>query len=176
MPQKRTSPTSKAKLAEIKARNEKAYAEALEIATTLRDAWIVLVRQAGESGQLYGSVTAKDVAMGLAEQDISVSGSQIFMEGRIKEIGVHACRIALHPEVIVNVTLNVARSEDAARNQEAEEHKRIKAEEEAAQKAEKKNKSPQKNKKQRKEETPTQTEKETEKETPTSTETSTEES
>ncbi|MBC6444793.1 MAG: 50S ribosomal protein L9 [Alphaproteobacteria bacterium GM202ARS2] len=143
-------------LSEIKARNEKAHADALALAETLQGAWLVLVRQAGESGQLYGSVTARDVVECLSAQDTSVSGSQIFMDGRIKEIGIHTCRIALHPEVIVDVTLNVARSEDAAATQEKEEKKRIKAAEEAAQKAEKKNKTRQKNKKQRTEKKPTQ--------------------
>jgi large subunit ribosomal protein L9 len=75
---------------------------------------VVLVRQASESGQLFGSVRPKDIADALSEKGTAVVRTQVRLEDPIKTIGMHKVRIALHPEVIVEITANVARSEEEA--------------------------------------------------------------
>ena len=77
-----------------------------------------MVRQAGDAGQLYGSVNARDVASGVTDAGFSITRSQISLEKPIKTIGLHPVSVALHPEVTVTVTANVARSEDEAIIQE----------------------------------------------------------
>ena len=77
-----------------------------------------MVRQAGENGNLYGSVNARDVAIGLVEIGYSVNRSQISLERPIKTVGLHPIKVTLHPEIVVTITANVARSEDEAKLQE----------------------------------------------------------
>jgi len=77
----------------------------------------VILRQAGESGQLYGSVSTRDIAEAASSADIQVSRNQVMLDAPIKTIGLYTVRIALHPEVLVTVTLNVARSQDEAEAQ-----------------------------------------------------------
>src|SRR3954467_10056018 len=69
----------------------------------------VVLRQAGESGQLYGSVSTRDIAEAASMAGIAVNRNQVLLEAPIKTIGLYTIRIALHPEVAVAVTLNVAR-------------------------------------------------------------------
>ena len=73
-----------------------------------------ILRQAGESGQLYGSVSTRDIAEAASATGIAVSRNQVLLDTPIKTIGLYTVRIALHPEVHVQVTLNVARSQDEA--------------------------------------------------------------
>ena len=75
---------------------------------------IVLIRASSNSGQLYGSVSVRDIVEGLNEQGAKVSKSMIVLERPIKTIGVFDVRVALHPEVSVGVKVNVARSPDEA--------------------------------------------------------------
>jgi large subunit ribosomal protein L9 len=75
---------------------------------------VIIVRQASESGQLYGSVRPKDIADALAEKGDAVDRSQVRLSEPIKTIGMHRVRVALHPEVIVEITANVARSPEEA--------------------------------------------------------------
>lgn len=75
---------------------------------------VVIVRQASESGQLYGSVRPKDIADALAEKGGAVDRSQVRLNDPIKTIGMHRVRVALHPEVVVEITANVARSPEEA--------------------------------------------------------------
>ena len=78
----------------------------------------VILRQAGESGQLYGSVSTRDIAdIAAKEAGIAVTRSQVLLDTPIKTIGVYTVKIALHPEVLVPVTVNVARSQDEAEAQ-----------------------------------------------------------
>ena len=77
----------------------------------------VILRQAGESGQLYGSVSTRDIAEAASSADIQVGRNQVMLDAPIKTIGLYTVRIALHPEVLVTVTLNVARSQDEAEAQ-----------------------------------------------------------
>jgi len=77
----------------------------------------VIIRQAGESGQLYGSVTARDIAQGITEAGFTVGRGQIVLERAIKTLGLHKQRVVLHPEVSVTVTVNVAQSAEEAEMQ-----------------------------------------------------------
>ena len=74
----------------------------------------VILRQAGESGQLYGSVSTRDIAEGASSTGVAVARNQVMLDAPIKTIGLYSVRIALHPEVAITVTLNVARSQDEA--------------------------------------------------------------
>jgi large subunit ribosomal protein L9 len=74
----------------------------------------VVLRQAGESGQLYGSVSTRDIAEAASSTGVTVTRNQVMLEAPIKTIGLYTVRIALHPEFSVPVTLNVARSQDEA--------------------------------------------------------------
>ena len=92
--------------------------EAEAIGEKLHGNLIVLVRQAGEGGQLYGSVNARDLANGVIGIGYNINRTQVSLERPIKTVGLHPVIIALHPEVIVTVTANVARSEEEAAIQE----------------------------------------------------------
>ena len=108
--------------AEIEARNEKARAEAASHGETLDGKSFTLIRQAGENGQLFGSVAARDVAEAATESGTKVERRQVLLNTPIKAIGLHEVEIRLHPEVTVTVTVNVARSEDEAERQAAGEN------------------------------------------------------
>ena len=77
----------------------------------------VLIRQAGESGQLYGSVSPRDIAEAATASGIAVNRNQVELDAPIKVIGLHEVRVALHAEVEATITINVARSEDEAQAQ-----------------------------------------------------------
>jgi large subunit ribosomal protein L9 len=94
--------------------NAERRAEAETAATTTSGASCVVIRQASESLQLYGSVTARDIAQALSEGGTAVDRRQVILDHPIKALGVHKVRIALHPEVIIVVTVNVARSAEEA--------------------------------------------------------------
>ena len=111
-----------AEKAEIEARNEKVREEAAKSGEGLDGKTFVLIRQAGENGQLFGSVAARDVAEAATESGTKVGRSQVLLNTPIKTIGVHEVEIRLHPEVTVTVTMNVARSEDEAERQAAGEN------------------------------------------------------
>jgi large subunit ribosomal protein L9 len=102
---------------QLEARNLERRNEAEAVAARLNGQAFVIVRQAGETGQLYGSVTARDLAEVMEAGGFSLSRSQIALDQPIKTIGMHDVRIALHPEVDAHVTANVARSEDEAARQ-----------------------------------------------------------
>jgi large subunit ribosomal protein L9 len=74
----------------------------------------VIIRQAGESGQLYGSVSTRDIAEAASAAGTEVGRNQVLLDTPIKSIGLHQVRIPLHPEVVIQVTANVARSPDEA--------------------------------------------------------------
>ena len=86
-----------------------------QMAGKLQGSSVILVRQAGDSGQLYGSVTARDIAEAVtAESSIDVARQQVQLPQPIKSLGFHAVEVALHPEVVVKVFVNVARTLDEA--------------------------------------------------------------
>ena len=103
---------------EYEATNLETKNEAENIGEKLDGNLVTMVRQAGENGNLYGSVNARDVADGLIELGYNVNRIQISLERPIKTVGLHPIRVALHPEVAVTVTANVARSEDEGKLQE----------------------------------------------------------
>ena len=103
---------------EYEATNLETKNEAENIGKKLDGNHVTMVRQAGENGSLYGSVSARDVADGLVEIGYNVNRIQISLERPIKTVGLHPIKVALHPEVVVTVTANVARSEDEAKLQE----------------------------------------------------------
>ena len=100
------------------AQNLERKKEAEAIGGKLHGNFIVLVRQAGEGGQLYGSVSARDLANGVIGIGYNINRTQVSLERPIKTVGLHTVKIALHPEVMVTVTANVARSEEEAAIQE----------------------------------------------------------
>jgi large subunit ribosomal protein L9 len=89
-------------------------AEAEAVAAKLDGLSVVMLRQAADSGQLYGSVSALDVARAVDEAGFSVERRQVRLGSTIKTLGLHSVSISLHPEVSVNVTVNVARSAEEA--------------------------------------------------------------
>ena len=102
---------------QLEARNLERREEAAGVAAKLTGQRFILVRQAGETGQLYGSVTARDLAEAMEAGGFSVTRSQVALDQPIKTIGLHEVRIALHPEVDAKVIANVARSDDEAARQ-----------------------------------------------------------
>lgn len=103
--------------AQLEARNLERRGEAQQVADKLDGKSFVVVRAAGETGQLYGSVAARDVVAILEEEGFSVGRSQIELRTPIKAIGLHEVIISLHAEVDVTIQLNVARSVDEAERQ-----------------------------------------------------------
>jgi large subunit ribosomal protein L9 len=99
---------------ELEARNLAAKGEAEKVSVKLDGKAIVVLRQAAEGGQLYGSVTTRDIATGLSKEGFTVSRSQIALHAPIKSIGMHKVPVMLHPEIEVSVTVTVARNADEA--------------------------------------------------------------
>jgi large subunit ribosomal protein L9 len=103
--------------AQLEARNLERRSEAQQIAEKLDGKSFVAIRSAGETGQLYGSVSTRDIAELLAQEGFSVGRNEIELNQPIKTIGLTNVAIALHPEVEVTITLNVARTADEAERQ-----------------------------------------------------------
>jgi large subunit ribosomal protein L9 len=106
-----------ARRAEIEAGNAKAREAAAKSGEKLDGASYMMIRQAGESGQLYGSVSGRDVADAVGAEGGKVDRSMVILDRPIKTLGVHAVRIRLHPEVTITVNINIARSQDEAERQ-----------------------------------------------------------
>jgi large subunit ribosomal protein L9 len=103
--------------AQLEARNLERKSEAAGVAGKLEGKRFVLLRQAGDRGQLYGSVSPRDIADVVGAGGFTVSRSQVPLDKAIKTIGLFPVAIVLHPEVRVHVTINVARTEDEAERQ-----------------------------------------------------------
>ena len=104
--------------AEIEARNAKAKEAAGSSGEKLDGTSYILIRQAGESGQLYGSVAGRDVADAVNAAGASkVDRAMVVLDKPIKTLGLHEVKVRLHPEVTVTVTINIARSQDEAERQ-----------------------------------------------------------
>lgn len=103
--------------AQLEAENLKRREEAERVAKDLEGMTITVIRQAGESGQLYGSVNSRDVSDAVTANGVTVDRRQIDLGAVIKALGLHPVRVQLHPEVIVTITANVARSEEEAKAQ-----------------------------------------------------------
>jgi large subunit ribosomal protein L9 len=100
--------------AQLEANNLQRRAEASEIGAKLEGLTVVLVRQAGESGQLYGSVSARDIAEAVTAAGFTIEKRQVVLDRPIKNLGLHPLRVVLHPEVAVTITANVAQSAEEA--------------------------------------------------------------
>ena len=96
---------------------ERAGEEAEAVSEKLDKKIFVAIRSAGDTGQLYGSVATRDIAEVVTAGGFTIDRRQVILERPIKNLGLHPVRVALHPEVVVTVSLNVARSEDEAERQ-----------------------------------------------------------
>jgi large subunit ribosomal protein L9 len=101
----------------LEARNLELKSEAEGISGKLDGKTFVSIRQAGDTGQLYGSVSTRDIAEVISQGGVAVDRRQILLDKPIKALGLHDVRVQLHPEVVVKVTINVARSTDEAERQ-----------------------------------------------------------
>jgi large subunit ribosomal protein L9 len=104
--------------AQLEAQNLTRKGEAEQVATKLDGIHVVIIRQAGESGQLYGSVSARDIADAVTAAGFTIGRGQIVLDKPIKALGLYKTRVVLHPEVSVSVTANVAQSPEEAEMQE----------------------------------------------------------
>ncbi|MDH5189278.1 MAG: 50S ribosomal protein L9 [Rhodospirillaceae bacterium] len=102
---------------QLEAENLKQKDEASKVAAKMSDVSVTLIRQAGEAGHLYGSVNVRDIAASLTDAGFTINRNQIGLINPIKELGLYEVRCSLHPEVSVNITVNVARTEDEAKIQ-----------------------------------------------------------
>jgi len=128
LPRKKALRATKANLvqfeaqrAQLEARNLEARAEAEQVQKKLQGLVIVVLRQAGDTGQLYGSVTTRDISDSVTAEGFSLNRNQVALEHPIKMIGLHTVRITLHPEVVTTISVNVARSAEEAARQAAGE-------------------------------------------------------
>ena len=126
LPQKKAMRATKENLAyfetqraQLEANNLERKSEAGDVGAKMEGLTVVLIRQAGESGQLYGSVAARAVAEAVTSAGFTVTKGQIGLDRPIKTLGLHPVRVMLHPEVGVTVVANVAQSEESARMQAA---------------------------------------------------------
>lgn len=106
---------------QLEARNLERRKEAEDVATKLDRQTFIIIRQAGETGHLYGSVSTRDIAETTTENGVSLERTQIRLDKPIKTIGLHILAIQLHPEVEITISINVARSKDEAERQAAGE-------------------------------------------------------
>lgn len=103
--------------AQLEAQNLEHKKEADAVSAKLDKQSFVIIRTAGDTGQLYGSVSTRDIAEAITAGGFSVHRNQVELDKPIKTLGLHDCRIQLHPEVECGVTLNIARSADEAEKQ-----------------------------------------------------------
>lgn len=145
LPQKKALRATKENLAkfeqqrvQLEADNRERREEAQAVADRLDGLAFVVIRQASEGGQLYGSVSARDIAEAIGEAGFKIGRRQIQLDAPIKSLGLHGVRVSLHPEVSASVTLNVARTKEEAKIQQRQGRAVIGQEEEqtAAGKAE----------------------------------------
>ena len=126
LPKKKALRASKANLerfetdrTQLEAENLERRGEAEAVAAKMAGLTVVMVRQAGDTGQLYGSVNARDIAGAVTSAGFTLNRGQVVMNRVIKTLGLHPIRVSLHPEVSLQVTVNVARSDEEARLQAA---------------------------------------------------------
>lgn len=124
LPRKKALRATKANIAQFdtqrsqfEAANIQKRDEGQKIGDKLEGLTVVLVRQASDSDQLYGSVTTRDIAAEITDAGFSIDKNQVQLDQPIKTVGMHNVSVRLHPEVSVTVTVNVARTEDEAESQ-----------------------------------------------------------
>ncbi len=102
---------------QLEKRNQELKNSAEAVAANLADKTFIMVRQAGETGQLYGSVSSRDIAEILNSNDFKIAHTQVKLDTPLKTIGIHTIVVALHPEVDINIGINIARSQQEAERQ-----------------------------------------------------------
>jgi large subunit ribosomal protein L9 len=102
---------------QLEAQNLKRREEAERVAERVQGLAVVLIRQAGDSGSLFGSVTSRDISDAATAAGLTIERSQVLLEHPIKVLGISSVRVALHPEVTIDVKVNVARSPEEAEKQ-----------------------------------------------------------
>ena len=105
------------KKAELEAHNKALFDEANKKSEALKGFSAVLIRQAAETGQLYGYVTIRDIAAAIKEAGFDVERRCVFLEKPIKDLGIYQVKLNLHPEVSQTILVNVARTDDEAKKQ-----------------------------------------------------------
>jgi large subunit ribosomal protein L9 len=103
--------------AQLEARDLERKGEAESVAEKLNGQSFIVIRQAGDNGQLYGSVSTRDIATAVTQGGFSIERRQVLLDKPIKALGLHEVRVALHGEVVPHVLVNVARTEDEAARQ-----------------------------------------------------------
>ncbi|EJW21869.1 ribosomal protein L9 [alpha proteobacterium IMCC14465] len=103
--------------AQLEARNLEQKSEAEGVKAKLDGEAVIIIRQSGETGQLYGSVSPRDIAEALTDKGFNLERGQINLDAPIKILGLHEVNVTLHPEVSSSVTVNVARTEEEAERQ-----------------------------------------------------------
>ncbi len=124
LPQKKALRANKANLAtfegqraQLEAQNLKRREEAERLSERMAGLSVVIIRQAGESGSLYGSVSARDISDACTAAGLTTNRSQIVLDQPIKSLGLTSVKLVLHPEVSLPITVNVARSTEEAEKQ-----------------------------------------------------------
>ena len=124
LPQKKALRATKENLAyfetqksQLEAQNLARRGDAEQVAKKLDGIAVLVIRQAGESGQLYGSVTARDIAEAVTKAGFTIARGQVVLDKAIKTLGLYKQRVILHPEVSVSITVNVAQSAEEAEMQ-----------------------------------------------------------
>lgn len=127
---------------ELEAQNLKRRDEAEKVSVKMEGLKVALIRQASEAGQLYGSVTGRDIADAVSAKGFKIDRNQVTMDRAYKLLGLYPVKVYLHPEVVVEVTINIARSEEEAKLQEergealiVKDDRTLRAEERAAEAA-----------------------------------------
>ncbi len=137
LPQKKALRANKANLAafegqraQLEAQNLKRREEAERLSERMAGLSVVIIRQAGESGSLYGSVSARDISDATTAAGLTVNRNQVVLDQPIKTLGLTAVKLVLHPEVSLPITVNVARSTEEAEKQARGEQVGLAGEEE----------------------------------------------
>ena len=99
---------------QLEAANLQRKEDATAAAAKVEGRSVTILRQAGETGQLYGSVNARDIAEAFTAAGVTIDQRQVRLDSPLKSLGIHAVRVALHPEVVVQVSVNIARSAEEA--------------------------------------------------------------
>jgi len=105
--------------AQLEAQNLQRRSDAQAVSSKMENLSVIIIRQAGEFGQLYGSVTTRDIAAAITAAGFTVNRQQVHLDQPIKTLGLHKARVALHPEVSISATVNVALTEEEAAMQAA---------------------------------------------------------
>ena len=124
LPQKKALRATKENIAYFEAQraawelhNQELLGKAAELAASLNGFKAVLIRQAAETGQLYGSVTIRDISSAIKEAGFDVARRYIYLEKPIKDLGIYQVKLKLHPEVTQTILVNIARSTEEAKKQ-----------------------------------------------------------